>query len=46
MTRNNNARLIYERKYEYENAMMKHDDGSHGWMREEEKKIEVLQKKL
>ena len=30
----------------YENARMKYDDGSHGCMREEYKKIEVLHKKL
>ena len=28
------------------NAWMKHDDGSHGCMREEDKKIEVLHNKL
>ena len=41
--------LIYESKHRlswYENARMKHDDGSHGCMREEDKKIGVLHKKL
>ena len=28
----------------YENASMKHDDGSHGYMRKEYKKIEVAMK--
>ena len=30
----------------YENAMMHHDDGSHGCMREEDKKIEALHKNI
>ena len=42
MKENNNVRLIYERKYE--NARMDHDDGSHGCMREEDKKREVAMK--
>ena len=46
---NNNAILIYENKYGSKlicNAGMKPHDGSHGCMREEDKTIEVLHKKL
>ena len=49
MKGNNNTKLIYERKYDcklYENARMKHDDGSHRCMREEDKKIEALHKMI
>ena len=30
----------------HENLKMDHDDGGHGYMREEDKKIEFLHKKL
>ena len=48
MKGNNNARLIYESKYGSKiilNTRMDHDDGSHGCMREEDRKIEDLHKK-
>lgn len=41
--------LIYESKHGsklYKNESMDHDDGSNGCMREKDKKIEVLHKKL